>query len=360
MTGLEYGNTRLRARRSRLLGESDYVTLLTAESLDRLLGLLSDTTYGPAVAAALTRYRGIRRLDEALRIALATELRALRRFYAGVAVPVVDLLLERWDLHNLRTILRAKAHTAEVADLPGLLVPAGTVTDAELSELADQPRVRPVLDLMVAWGLPSPDQARRVASAWPEYERRGDISVLERVLSTAYAEHLDEVLRTHDDAPSDTSRLLRAEIDRMNVMTALRLRRAREEGEPGTDDAEPGPAFLPGGRIRRAVLEGARSAATAADAAAVLAAAPSSPGWDVALADWNAEDDLGSLERSLRDATTRDAIALFHGGDPLGPAIPMAYVFAKENEVRNLRWIGQGIVHGLSPDDVAGHLVVAT
>jgi V/A-type H+-transporting ATPase subunit C len=360
MTGLEYGNTRLRARRSRLLGSSDYVTLLAAESLDRLLGLLSDTTYGPAVAAALTRYRGIRRLDEALRVALATEFRAVRRFYADIPVPVVDLLLERWDLHNLRTILRAKARTAEVADLPGLLVPAGTVTDAELRELADQPGVRSALDLMVAWGLPSADKARRVASAWPEYERRGDVSVLERVLSMAYAEHLDEVLRAHDGAPSDSGRLLRTEIDRMNVMAALRLRRARLDREPGADDAEPKPRFLPGGRIRSAVLEGARSAGTAADAAAVLAAAPGTPGWDVALAGWIAAEDLGSLDRSLRDATTRHAVSLFHRGDPLGPAIPVAYVFAKENEVRNLRWIGQGIAQGLSPDDVAAHLLVAT
>lgn len=360
MSGLEYGNTRLRARRSRLLDEGDYAALLGAETLDQLLGILSDTTYAAAVAAALPRHRGIRRLDEVLRRELSTELRTIPRFYRGCDLPALDLLLERWDLHNLRTILRAKARTDVAADLDGLLVPAGRVTDAELSELAEQPGVRPALDLMVAWGIPSREEARRMVAAWPEYEDTGDVAALEREIARAYAAHLAATVeRKGDDA--DPGGLLGSEIDRINLVVALRLRRARVDAEPiaRSGAGAPDEAYLPGGRLRRPLLEAVAAASSAAEAAGLLTAAPLVPGWAEALTTWASDEDLAAFEEALMAATTRHAVGLFRRGDPLSAAIPVAYVFAKENEVRNLRWIGRGITQGMPRSEVAEHLVVA-
>lgn len=359
MTGLEYGNARLRARRSRLLGPADYSILLSATSIDRLLGMLSETTYASAVTEALPRFRGVRRLDEALRRSLASELRAVQEFYAGVHVPALRLLLERWDLHNLRTILRAKAHPGEAGDLTAMLVPAGQLSETELGELSEQPGLRAVIDLMVAWGLPSRARARKLAAAWPRFERTGDVAVLEAVLTRQYAAHLDDVLSDEGDE-ADPGGLLRAEIDRANLMVALRRREAGVDGEPlAAAEGEEADSFLPGGRLRRSVLEAAGAAPNGADAAAVLMAAPLIPGWEEALAAWSIHGDLGRLEEALIEATTHHAVGLFRRGDPLGAAIPAAYVLAKENEVRNLRWIGRGIVQGLSSDELAAHLVVA-
>ena len=61
MTGYDYGNARLRARKSRFLGRSDYEALLSASDLEALLGLLGGTRYGPDIEAVLPRLRSIRR-----------------------------------------------------------------------------------------------------------------------------------------------------------------------------------------------------------------------------------------------------------------------------------------------------------
>lgn len=357
MSGLEYGNTRLRARRSRLLDETGYATLLGAGTLDRMLVMLSDTTYGAAVEAALPRFRGVRGIDEVLRRALAAELRAVQRFYTGCEVPALDLLLERWDLHNLRTILRAKALPETPADLDGLLVPAGRLSDAELSELADQPGVRPVLDLMVAWGLPSPEEAHRLAASWPEYQRTGDVAVLDREVTRAYAARLDAALR---DEPGDVDPggLLRAEIDQLNLMVALRTLQSRRQGEPQA--AGPAPQdFLPGGRLRIASLEAVGSVSGATEVPGLLAPARLIPGWPEAVTAWASGGELGDLEEALQAAVTLHAVGLFRKGDPLSAAIPVAYVFAMENEVRNLRWIARAIAQDVPRGEVVEHLVVA-
>ena len=55
MAGLDYGNARLRAMRSRLLSSADYARLMTTESVDGLVATLADTAYGPDLEAALTR-----------------------------------------------------------------------------------------------------------------------------------------------------------------------------------------------------------------------------------------------------------------------------------------------------------------
>jgi len=58
MTGYEYGNTRLRAMRARLLTRADFAGMVATGSLDRMLAMLADTAYGPDVEAALVPSRG--------------------------------------------------------------------------------------------------------------------------------------------------------------------------------------------------------------------------------------------------------------------------------------------------------------
>jgi V/A-type H+/Na+-transporting ATPase subunit C len=54
----------------------------------------------------------------------------------------------------------------------------------------------------------------------------------------------------------------------------------------------------------------------------------------------------------------RWAVGLFLRGDPLGIDVPIAYTVAKENEVRNLRLLGEGSVGGLPVAAVRAQLIV--
>jgi vacuolar-type H+-ATPase subunit C/Vma6 len=210
---------------------------------------------------------------------------------------------------------------------------------------------------MMVWSIPSPGTAGRVLAVWPEYEATGDPSVIERALNHAYADHLHSSLAggPHDDL----SRILRIEIDQINVLSALRLRRARLEQEPGWDAEDPLTHYLPAGRISVDVVEAARAADEASAAAEALGGALLPPGWEAALGAWAVDEDLVRLSVSLEAATTRAAVGLFAGGDPLGVGIPVAFAWAKENEARNLRLVGRGLVHAIPPDVIEEELMVA-
>lgn len=354
MSGLDYGNTRVRARRAQLLRAAGYALLLAADTMDRLLGLLGDTPYRPDVEAAVARYSGGERLDAALRSHLARSLRDVLSFYQDPQVPEVTLLLERWDVRNLRVILRAKAHPAPGFDVDAVTIPAGNLAEADLAELAAQDGVRAVIDLMIAWGLPSPYIARQLVVARGAYEESGDAVVLEDALNRAYASRLADYLA--GAGRSEPVVLLQREIDATNIVTALRLFAARQRGELADD--EDVDRFLPGGEVGLGALQAAATAASAGDAVGALRAPSRIAGFEAALTEWGDNRDLVRLEQTCASAVFRSAARLVQRTDPLGPGVPVTYVFAKETEVRNLRWIGRGIIHQLSRDDVAAHLVV--
>jgi V/A-type H+-transporting ATPase subunit C len=342
--------------RSRLLGRQRYTELMATGSIDRLLGALHDTPYRPDVEAAIARFEGLRRLDEAVRTNLGRTLRAMRSFYQGEPGERVELLVRRWDLANVRDVIRGRALVAATEDILPRLVPAGRLSDAELAELAAQRSVRSVIDLMVAWGVPTRRSARALLAVVSDYEVTGDVAVLEHALYRTWAASLEEELA--DVEPGDPlAATLRAEIGMVNLLTAFRLREARLAGEPETKTLEA--HLLPGGRVPLALLEAVWLADDRAEAAAASTGTLLPPGWSSALEGWAESGDVQGLGSRLEAAVTGAAVALFATGDPLGIAVPVAYTFAKENEARNLRLIARGLVHGLSPGDVAERLVVA-
>lgn len=349
--GYEYGNTRLRAMRSRLLDRSSYVDMMGAGSLDRMLAILSDTAYAPDIEEALVRGRGLDRLDRALRSNLATSLTKMASFFEGRPREKVDLLVSRWDLRNLRTLLRLSGTAMGDVEPSAILVPAGLLGEAELGEMAAQRDVTSLVDLMVAWGIPSTDSAFALLRARGEYTAGGDIWVLEQAIDAAFAQQLDRALAGRDDG---AALVLRAEVDARNLELALRARASRRDGEPGW--SETAGRYLIGGIFDRETW--AEIAETEApETVGELATRRSPvPGWDEVVASWVSDEDLSALSDRLRRTITTSAVSRFVRGDPLGFDVPLAFTFAKEAEVRNLRLIGRGLVHHLPMTDVEDRL----
>ena len=348
--GFDYGNARVRAMRSRMLSRDTYGDLVTATTIEQILGVLDDTDYAEDVEAALTRYRGPERYDRALSAHLTRTLSSVRSFYDGRPRGDVDLALLHHDLDNLVTIVRGQAALPGSAETASLLVAAGTLDHAALEELAQQPGLRETVELMVTWGVPSQATARGLLHVWPEYERTRNVAVLEAALATAVAKHLTDSL---DPRQHHLATMLESWIDTINLITSLRLRASRIDREPMPAAVEP----LPGGRIPADILSAAITA-TATDAAAMLEGSAPIPGWDVALDAWATHERIDVLSDDLTAARTLWATSLFYRGDPLSVDVPLAFIAAKENEVRNLRLIGQGCTHGVAPEDIESRLVI--
>jgi V/A-type H+-transporting ATPase subunit C len=345
----DYGNARIRALKSALLSGTRYRELMDLD-LDGLLAALGDTPYQPDVLAATPRHEGVRLVYEALRLNLSRTLVQMAAWYEGEAAEAIALLLGRWDLRNLRAVLRGQFARRPLDEIEAILVPAGTVTESILTELATQADLRTTIEMMMVWGVPDAKTARAVLAAWPEFEASGDFQALERVLERSRSEYVAAAVDRHDPT---LAAVLKAEVDQVNILTMLRL---LDQGEGPWDAVDPIERLLSGGAIPIPTLLRASAADDRAAATAELGAAARP--WLPALSRWAESGDLVGLAGDLEAKTTTAAASLFSTSDPLGLGTPIAYVWAKENEVRNLRTIAAGLDAGLPPELIETELVV--
>jgi hypothetical protein len=200
--------------------------------------------------------------------------------------------------------------------------------------------------------------AQALLDAWPDYEAAASLAVLEQAgLAALAAEWQQGPLALAADLAS-LRQLLQAEHDLARLLAALRLRGARLAGEAvprWVEEARP-PKGAPGG-LTPALLDAvARSQTREELAQPVRSALPA--GWRAAWQRWVADGDLVALGAGLSERLARDAAALSRTADPLGIGLPVAYTVALETEVRNLRVMGLGQAHGLSPERIQQEVLV--
>ena len=350
-----YGNTRLRARKADLLTGVTYDELL-GRNVDGVQEALTQTIYRPELEAALARDAGRRALDDALRNHLARVLEEMRSFYRDRARELVDVLLARFDLHNLLTLLRGQIREQPVERVLASIVPLGPLGDGEAEEIAHRDEVASAVELLTTWRLPDRETAAVLGQAWARFERTQELAQLEHELVAAHASRVERNLA---GAPAVLRELIARERDATNVLTVLRLRAALQLDELTELPAPPAPGrFLPGGRIGESALDAALHLPAVSDAVAELAEAAHRPDWQGPLERYPETADLPLLQAELEAARVRWALRLFLSGDPLGIDVPVAYTVALENEARNLRLIAEGADEGEPAEAVRPRLLV--
>jgi vacuolar-type H+-ATPase subunit C/Vma6 len=352
-----YGNTRLRARKAELLAAADYDALLAGD-VEAVQALLGETAYRRDLEAAQAVHSGKPALHDALRRHLGRVLAELRSFYQDRSRELVDLLLARYDLHNLLAVLRGQVRAQPAERTRLAVIPFGRLGGPAGEEIAAQREAAAAVELLVGWRLPDSATARVLARAWPEFERTQDLAALEHALAAVHALSIDRSLSEAGPDADPLRELLARERDAANVLAVLRVREALELGELA-DSPALASLRLAGGDIGPETLETALREPRREDATAVLAAAAGRVDWRISLERYGSgRGDLPALRRELEQARVRWALSLFLRGDPLGLGVPIAYTVAKENEARNLRLIAENADAG-GDETLRGQLVLA-
>lgn len=355
-----YGNARLRAMRSRLLTETDYSDLLAKTSIEEVITALTETPYKEDVEAALVRVAGVRCVFEALCANLTGTLRQVRGFFEGEPRTLVEVLLRRWDRHNLLTILRGQSQEVSPEVVLSAVVPVGQLDEVSLREMARQPSLKAAIDLMATWRLPYADVLSRVQA------RTGtipDLDQLEMALNRFHYVSLREMLSRGNGDRAIVTEHLQVEIDLVNISTALRLVRL-----PGIatlvrqryNATDVGPLLIEaGGHLRTGRL--AQLVAEAGGLEGMVRGLSDTRYGPALEAGWkryqSGEGNFGVLERELERWQAECTAAMFTR-DSLGIAIPIGYLGCKEVEVANLRLIAQAVALDMKREQVQRDLII--
>ena len=342
--GYGYGNARLRAMRSRLLTAGDYAELLAKATVEEVITGLVDTPYQGDVEAALVRFDGARCVFEAVRTNLTRTLFQMRGFYEGEPAALIDILLRRWDRHNLLAVLRGQKQGASLESVLSITVPVGRIDVVALRELARQAGTRAVVDLMTIWRLP---YAAALSGVQARAGVIADLDQLELALNRQHYASIREALGQGNGNRGLVLEQIQTEIDLINITTVLRLVRLPELVplvRQRYHAADACPLLIePGGQVPSQRLAGLANEANGVES--VMRALNDTPYGSALEAGWRryqaGEGGIAALERELERWQAAHSAAMF-GRDPLSIAIPIGYLGYKEAEVVNLRLIAQG------------------
>jgi V/A-type H+-transporting ATPase subunit C len=342
MPDFPYINARVRAMRSRLLPMARLEELLGTATMDAFLQGLATTPYGPDLQEALTRSQGLRAVDEALAHNLRQATRAILGFADGGARTLIQVILLRWDLANLRVIARGKHAGRPAEEIVAALLPAGTLGDVVLKEMAGYPDLTALAGTLETLDHPlAAAMARGVAA----YTTNRDLMALELHLDRGYAEYGLQQTRGRAGDLTVLRSILQAEIDVANVKTAMKL-----AGAGGLPEERRLAFYIAGGAVvTQPLFLGLSSPQTRAAAWERLRV----HGFPVK----ELPSDLVAFERELDLYIARKLRARYLG-DPLGLDIVIGYLAMKSSEVANLRLIARGKLLGLPREAVRREMVV--
>ncbi|MBI3809894.1 MAG: V-type ATPase subunit [Nitrospirae bacterium] len=375
MTDYAYTNARIRAMQGRLFDRAGYESLLAQATLMDALDALKRSPYAAtlertaekqdATPGAEARFH----LDEALRQDLVLSLSKLRRITSDRAHDLLGLLLLRWDVYNLKTVLRGKRAHAPTKEVLASTLPVGWLDEVALAELARAPTLRAVADTLETWRAPL---ARPLREGLRVLGDADTLQPLEFELDRFTLTKAFRMVADGDDNDQVVKAYLRLLVDKTNLLIALRYLEERNtlSEEPiarGTRCSsgcngssarghEAGRHFLEAnGRFTRAHYDAVVGARDARHAMARLADTPIRR-----LAGTFPEGDAPSLpriERTLDRALLHAALGLSRG-DPLGIGVAVAYIERKVNEVRNLRMILRGKASGMGAEQIREWLII--
>jgi V/A-type H+-transporting ATPase subunit C len=346
---LGYVNARVRALQGRLVARRDLDLALGAASLEEFTAFLGSTSYAAAVAEALAATKGVSGVEEGLRRDFQRTIEHVVRIAGGRPRHLLGLVLGRWELFNVKTVLRGLHAHVELERIMGSTVPFGRLDEAALKELVRQGDVKGALDLLVQWRLP---YAPALRDAFPGYRDRNDLHVLETAMDRAFFAAGLGSLDPGEPDDAVVAGQLRREIDVILIGYALRAM------HHGAAPAEVDGAFIPGGKtIGREAF--ARLCATRS-VAEFLAALPHSP-YGACLAGEASRQleprRLFALDRALQSCFARATMRL-GAGAPLSIAFAIAYLWRKMNEITNLRLIARGKYAALPRAEIEALMIV--
>lgn len=350
-TGKDYGysNARIRGMKSHLLTKAFLDELIAAPDINQFIQRLMDTEYAPDLDEALIHGRTASTVDDALKNNMVRTYQKVLGFLNEEASYILTTLLGRWDVFNLKTIVRGKQMHLMPGEIEEGLLAAGQLSTADLVALAESEDIRGVVDLAATWGLPF---AGALRDGFGRYTATGQLAELELALDRYYAEWAHRRLSKTRANVAIARRILGIQVDTMNLVTVLRFQKA------DTESFNPEDYFLEGGLGVPLPLYA--EVARLSDVDQVLdrlRGTPYGKTLDEVAIKFIEENSISVFERALEDYLMRKALTVGIG-DPLGIGVSIAYLWAKQNEITNLRIIVKGKSVGMPTDRVRRELIL--
>ncbi len=337
-----YVTARVKARRALLLPKESYDRFLQME-IPEIARYLGEQQYKDELLALGARYTGVDLIEMAITRNLEKTYTQIYEFSEGQLKIMVGRYLDRYDLQNIKTVVRAKIYGATERDLQEDIIPAGSFSREFLEKLIESKDLESIFKALEGTiytnALQLLGKRPSEVTAWAEWED---------LVSRLYYSELLESITPLNEPNSLMLEFLKREIDIINLKTVLRawVSKAQFERE----------IFLDGGyELSREVLRemlkmDEQQLARTLSAYRFYKEVAGNLGKV-------AKSGIGILMRSAERAHLREAEHYSHI-HPLSILPVLDYIIRKDREVQNIRIIARGKESNLSAETMRELLVI--
>ena len=339
-----YAVSRVKAKKALLLKDEDYNKMLLM-SVPEISRYISESGYQKEMTDLAGRLEGMDLVEHATYTNMAKVFSSILQASQGELKGMVQAYLEKWDIWNLKVILRGKSYGLDADGIREDLVPAGSLDSESLEKLLSLDSVEDIIanyDKMEHITIP-----QDVVST---YKSTGNLGEIEDYLDKAHYVRLVKSINPTSRPTRMFQDYVRTEIDIKNLETILKLKAEGIHGEVVMK------YIIPGGRqidTRYATqLANAETIAAASSDLSRLEFYDSIKGL--------VESDKVSIREVVTEMKKYEIAAAnkFSHMYPLSVVPIIDYMIHKEIEVSNIRTISRGVESGLDADTIKGLLVI--
>jgi V/A-type H+/Na+-transporting ATPase subunit C len=337
--GYPYTYARVSVMRGKLLQKSEYHKLLKMEA-GSIARYLQESSYKAAIDALALNYKGIDLIEHSLNKDLVLAFVKLRRISAPEVRLLIDAYAGRWDMHNVKTIIRGIYSKADKEYIKSLLIPAGFLTMAQLEAMLKKDTVEEALK---ACSMLDIDDIKPEIGAFNEsgklieIENRLDKIYYNNCLTTAALIGKEGIL---------FRKFLLMEIDIINIRNLLRM---KKEELPKEDILRH--ILFSGHELDRRKL---KILASADSVSSVIDILKKTDYRDVLPS--NVPDSLIDIELELDKMLIRKSF-LFTHQYPMSVMSILSYMLSKAMEVKNLKTLAKAKQLGIDEKFIEEKLV---
>ncbi len=343
-----YVNTRVRVMKSLMIKRHEYDKLMKM-SPDGITKFVGESVYKKEIDELAMKFSGADLIEAALNLNAARSFNKLIRISSDKVEMLIRAYLVRYDIYNLKTILRGKSSGMNDDEIKKLLTPAGALGSAELDALLKKETGREII-----MSSKVVEMSTDVVNAIDAYDKNKSLHGIENALDKGYYNALMELSQRMPRQGKYIRKFIKTEIDILNLRVLFRI--VRENIEDKYD-------FI----VEMLVFSGERLShdrllklAKSKDYDELYAGL-SGTGYDKVLEkcmdDVKNKNELGSVEVALEKHWLAQADLMMHQ-NPLSIGPILGYMIGKDIEIRNLRMLVRAKVTGLDEKFMSESIVV--
>ena len=226
---------RLQAISLNLLSKETMQNLMKAKDEGEMIKILEPTWYGPEIEKAATLFKDADLLEVALNRQLVQVNKIALEATPFNGKSAVQAFLSKWDMYNIELILSSKSMNRPITEVESFLVSsrnvpagisAGNISHDEMKVILSQNNVDGVVNQLVKY-----NYGTILMQNLEIYQKTGDLGPMMSALQAHYYQNLLESLKFFQGDEGLIRGLVRAEIDKKNVLSLLKAKESNLDKE---------------------------------------------------------------------------------------------------------------------------------